>query len=294
MAGRFGAVVTAMVTPFRDDHGLDLDAARSLAAYLYERGSDSLVIAGSTGESPTLTHREKLDLFEAVIDAAKGKGKVLCGTGTYNTAETLELSREAEELGADGLLLVTPYYNKPPQRGLLEHFTQVANAVSIPVVAYNIPGRTGTRIEHDTLLRIAEVPNIVGVKDSTGDFQWISRLISEVSPDFEVYSGDDWATFGYMCLGAVGVVSVAGHLVGGRIRQMCDLLESGDIPAARKIHEALTPLFNALFITSNPIPVKTALEMIGLPVGPPRLPLVPATSEERERIRKALVDAALL
>jgi len=294
MAGRFGAVVTAMVTPFRDDHGLDLDAARSLAAYLYERGSDSLVIAGSTGESPTLTHREKLDLFEAVIDAAKGKGKVLCGTGTYNTAETLELSREAEELGADGLLLVTPYYNKPPQRGLLEHFTQVANAVSIPVVAYNIPGRTGTRIEHDTLLRIAEVPNIVGVKDSTGDFQWISRLISEVSPDFEVYSGDDWATFGYMCLGAVGVVSVAGHLVGGRIRQMCDLLEAGDIPAARKIHEALTPLFNALFITSNPIPVKTALEMIGLPVGPPRLPLVPATSEERERIRKALVDAALL
>jgi 4-hydroxy-tetrahydrodipicolinate synthase len=294
MAGRFGAVVTAMVTPFRDDHGLDLDAARSLAAYLYERGSDSLVIAGSTGESPTLTHREKLDLFEAVIDAAKGKGKVLCGTGTYNTAETLELSREAEELGADGLLLVTPYYNKPPQRGLLEHFTQVANAVTIPVVAYNIPGRTGTRIEHDTLLRIAEVPNIVGVKDSTGDFQWISRLISEVSPDFEVYSGDDWATFGYMCLGAVGVVSVAGHLVGGRIRQMCDLLEAGDIPAARKIHEALTPLFNALFITSNPIPVKTALEMIGLPVGPPRLPLVPATSEERERIRKALVDAALL
>jgi 4-hydroxy-tetrahydrodipicolinate synthase len=162
------------------------------------------------------------------------------------------------------------------------------------VVAYNIPGRTGTRIEHDTLLRIAEVPNIVGVKDSTGDFQWISRLISEAPPDFEVYSGDDWATFGYMCLGAVGVVSVAGHLVGGRIRQMCDLIETGDIPAARKIHEELTPLFNALFITSNPIPVKTALEMVGLPVGPPRLPLVPATAEERERIRKALVDAGLI
>ena len=166
--------------------------------------------------------------------------------------------------------------------------------MSIPVVAYNIPGRTGTRIEHDTLLRIAEVPNIVGVKDSTGDFQWISKLISEAPPDFEVYSGDDWATFGYMCLGAVGVMSVAGHLVGGRIRQMCDLIETGDIPAARKIHEELTPLFNALFITSNPIPVKTALEMVGLPVGPPRLPLVPATTEERERIRKALVDAGLI
>jgi 4-hydroxy-tetrahydrodipicolinate synthase len=294
MAGRFGSVVTAMVTPFRQDHSLDLDAARSLAAHLYERGSESLVVAGSTGESPTLNHKEKLELFRAIVEVADGNGKVVAGTGTYDTAETLQLSREAEQLGVDGLLLVTPYYNKPPQRGLLEHFTMVADAVSIPVVAYNIPGRTGLRIEHDTLLKMAEVPNIVGVKDSTGDFQAISRLISEAPPDFEVYSGDDWATFGYLCLGAVGVVSVAGHLVGTRIRQMCDLIATGDIPAARKIHEELTPLFNALFITSNPIPVKTALEMIGHPVGPPRLPLVPATTEERDRIHKALVDAGLL
>jgi 4-hydroxy-tetrahydrodipicolinate synthase len=294
MAGRFGAVVTAMVTPFRDDHSLDLDAASALAAHLYEHGSDSIVVAGSTGESPTLTHKEKLDLFRAVIETAEGKGKVVAGTGTYDTAETLELSREAEQLGADGLLLVTPYYNRPPQRGLLEHFKRVANAVDVPVVAYNIPGRTGIRIEHDTLLKMAEVPNIVGVKDSTGDFQAISKLISEAPPDFEVYSGDDWATFGYLCLGGVGIVSVASHLVGDRIRQMCDLIFAGDITGARKIHEELTPLFNALFITSNPIPVKTALALVGRPVGPPRLPLVPATSDERERIRKALVDAALL
>ncbi len=294
MAGRFGAVVTAMVTPFREDHSLDLDGARDLAAHLLENGSDALVVAGSTGESPTLTHREKLDLFRAVIEVAAGRGKVLCGTGTYNTAETLELSAEAEEAGADGLLLVTPYYNKPPQRGLLEHFSLVAGAVDIPIVAYNIPGRTGTRIEHDTLLAMAEVPNIVGVKDSTGDFQAISRLIGEAPPDFEVYSGDDWATFGYVCLGAVGVVSVAAHLVGGRIRRLIDLIATGDIPAARKIHEELTPLFNALFITSNPIPVKTALELVGRPVGPPRLPLVPATAEERNRIEKALADAGLL
>jgi 4-hydroxy-tetrahydrodipicolinate synthase len=295
MAGSFGAVVTAMVTPFREDHSLDLDAARGLAAHLFEHGTESIVAAGSTGESPTLTHAEKIELFRAVIEVAKGAGgRVLCGTGTYNTAETLELSREAESLGADGLLLVTPYYNKPPQRGLLEHFTRVANAVSLPVIAYNIPGRTATRIEHDTLLRLAEIPNIVGVKDSTGDFQAVSRLISEAPPDFEVYSGDDWATFGYLCLGGVGVVSVAAHLVGDRIRQMCDLLFAGDIPAARKIHEELTPLFNALFITSNPIPVKTALEMVGHPVGPPRLPLVPATTEERDRIRRALLDAGLI
>ncbi len=294
MAGSFGAVVTAMVTPFREDHTLDLDAARSLAAHLFEHGSESLVIAGSTGESPTLTHKEKIELFAAAIEVARGKGRIICGTGTYDTAETLELSREAEQLGADGLLLVTPYYNRPPQRGLLEHFTRVANAVQIPAIVYNIPGRTGIRIEHDTLLQLAEVPNILGVKDSTGDFQAISKLISEAPPDFEVYSGDDWATFGYLCLGAVGIVSVAAHLVGDRIRQLCDLVLTGDIAAARKIHEELTPLFNALFITSNPIPVKTALEMVGHPVGPPRLPLVPATAEERERIRKALADAGLL
>jgi 4-hydroxy-tetrahydrodipicolinate synthase len=294
MTGRFGAVVTAMVTPFREDHSLDLDAARQLASYLYDHGTETLVVAGSTGESPTLGHGEKLELFRAIVDVAKGKGKVLCGTGTYNTAETIELSREAQELGADGLLLVTPYYNKPPQRGLLEHFTRVADAVSLPIMAYNVPGRTGIRMEHDTLLQLAEVQNIVAVKDSTGDFQAVSRLISEAPPDFEVYSGDDWATFGYLCLGAVGIVSVAAHLVGDRIAQLCDLVFSGDIPAARKIHEELTPLFNALFITSNPIPVKTALGMVGRPVGPPRLPLVQATNDERDRIRKALEDAGLL
>jgi 4-hydroxy-tetrahydrodipicolinate synthase len=294
MTGRFGAVVTAMVTPFRADHSLDLDAAQALADHLLEHGSESIVVAGSTGESPTLTHREKGDLFQAVAEVAKGKGKVICGTGTYSTAETLELTQAAEDAGADGLLVVTPYYNKPPQRGLIEHFTKIASSTDLPIVVYNIPGRTGTRIEHDTLLIMAEIPNIVGVKDSTGDFQGVSRLVSEAPSDFEVYSGDDWAAFGFMCLGAVGVVSVASHLVGDRIRQMMDLVTTGDIPAARKIHEELTPLFNALFITSNPIPVKTALEMLGHAVGPPRLPLVPATTEERARIEKALQDAGLL
>ena len=294
MTGRFGAVLTAMVTPFHEDHSLDLDGAQQLAIHLLEHGSDALVVAGSTGEAPTLTHREKVELFKAVVEVARGRGMVVCGTGTYSTSETVELSREAEEAGADGLLLVTPYYNKPPQRGLLEHFTLVAGAVSLPIIAYNIPGRTGTRIEHDTLLAMSEVSNIVAVKDSTGDFQAISRLISEAPPDVQDYSGDDWATFGYVCLGAVGVISVAGHLVGNRIRQMIDLIGDGDVPAARKIHEELEPLFNALFITSNPIPVKTALALVGRPAGPPRLPLVPATAEERARIEKALGDAGLL
>ena len=295
MAGRFGSLITAMVTPFREEgHALDVDGAQRLASHLLDTGSDAIVVAGSTGESPTLTYKEKAELFRAVGEVTKGRGKLICGTGTYSTAETLELTQAAEDAGADGLLVVTPYYNKPPQRGLIAHFERVADATELPIIVYNIPGRTATRIEHETLLELAERPNIVAVKDSTGDFQGVSRLMAEAPPDFEVYSGDDWATFGYVCLGAVGLVSVASHLVGPQIRQMIELIQTGDVPAARKIHEDLSPLFNALFITSNPIPLKAALEMIGLPAGVPRLPLVPATAEERTRVRKALEDAGLL
>jgi 4-hydroxy-tetrahydrodipicolinate synthase len=292
-SGKFGSLVTAMVTPFREDHAVDLAGAQQLASYLVDNGSDAIVAAGSTGESPTLTAKEKAELFLAVGEAIRGRAKLICGTGTYSTAETLELTQAAEDAGADGLLVVTPYYNKPPQRGLVAHFERVAAATQLPIIAYNIPGRTATRLEHDTLLQLAQTPNIVAVKDSTGDFQGISKLIAEV-PDFEVYSGDDWATFGYVCLGAVGVISVASHLVGPQIRQMIELIETGDVAAARKIHEALSPLFNALFITSNPIPVKAALEILGRPAGVPRLPLVPATAEERERVRDALEDAGLI
>jgi 4-hydroxy-tetrahydrodipicolinate synthase len=294
MSGRFGSVVTAMVTPFRQDHGVDLDRARELASWLVDHGSDAVVVAGSTGESPTLTHHEKAELFRAVGEAVHGRAKMICGTGTYSTAETLELTQAAEDAGADGLLVVTPYYNKPPQRGLVAHFERVAEATGLPMILYNIPGRTGTRIEHETLLELGTRPNIVAVKDSTGDFQAISRLIAEAPDGFEVYSGDDWATFGYLCLGAVGVISVASHLVGPQIREMIELIETGDVPAARKRHEELSPLFNALFVTSNPIPLKAALEMVGRGCGEPRLPLVPATAEERERIRRALEDAGLL
>jgi 4-hydroxy-tetrahydrodipicolinate synthase len=295
MTGRFGSLITAMVTPFREeDHALDVDGAQRLASHLLDTGSDAIVVAGSTGESPTLSYKEKAELFRSVGEVVRGRGKLICGTGTYSTAETLELTQAAEDAGADGLLVVTPYYNKPPQRGLIAHYERVADATELPIIVYNIPGRTATRIEHDTLLELAKRPNIVAVKDSTGDFQGVSRLMAEAPPDFEVYSGDDWATFGYVCLGAVGIVSVASHLVGPQIRQMIELIQTGDVPAARKIHEDLSPLFNALFITSNPIPLKAALGMIGLPAGVPRLPLVPATAEERTRVRKALEDAGLL
>jgi len=294
MAGSFGTLVTAMVTPFKEDRSLDLDRAQELARWLLDHGSDALVVAGSTGEAATLSDEEKSALWRGVVQAVEGGGKVIAGTGTYDTAHTVHLTEEAERAGVDGVLVVTPYYNKPPQRGLLEHFTVVAGATGLPVMLYNIPGRTAVRIEHDTLLRLAAVENILAVKDSTGDFDAVSHLIAAAPPDFEVYCGDDWANFGFMCLGAVGAVSVASHVAGERIRQMIDLATSGDVAAARKVHQELLPVFDGMFITSNPIPVKAALELVGQPVGPPRLPLVEAGEEEIQKVRKALEDAGVL
>jgi 4-hydroxy-tetrahydrodipicolinate synthase len=294
MPGRFGAVITAMVTPFRDDLSLDLDAAQVHAKYLLEHGSDSLVVTGSTGESATLSHGEKLDLYRATVEAAEGKGKIIAGTGTYNTAETVELTKEAQAAGVDAILAVTPYYNKPPQGGLVAHFSEVARSTDLPVLLYNIPGRTACTIEADTLLALAEVDNIVGVKDATADFQTLGWIIRNSPPGFEVYSGDDWATFSIVCLGGVGVISVASHLAGERMREMIELIEAGDTAAGRKVHLDLLPLFKGLFITSNPIPLKAALEIVGRPAGPPRLPLVKATVEEEGRIERFLREAGVL
>lgn len=294
MAGRYGSVVTAMVTPFKQDFSLDVDRAQEIAAWLFDHGTDSLVVSGSTGEASTLSDQEKFALFRATVEVAKEKGSVIAGTGTYDTAHSIHLSKEAEKAGADAILVVTPYYNKPPQSGLIAHFTAIADSVDLPVLLYNIPGRTALRIEHETILELSRVENIIGVKDSTGDIDGVSRLIAEVPDNFDVYCGDDWATFAYACLGSAGVVSVASHLAGERIAQIRDLVATGDTPAARKIHEELLPLFRGLFITSSPIPVKAALAMIGQPVGPPRLPLVPATVEEEAVIKKALEDAGVL
>ncbi|HYH28709.1 MAG TPA: 4-hydroxy-tetrahydrodipicolinate synthase [Actinomycetota bacterium] len=294
MAGRFGTVITAMVTPFKEDGSLDLDRARALVPWLFEHGNDGLVVAGSTGEAATMTDEEKIALWRAAVEAAEGRGRIIAGTGTYDTAHTVHLTEAATEVGVDGILVVTPYYNKPPQRGLIEHFARAAKATDKPVMLYNIPGRTATRIEHATLMELAQVDNIVAVKDSTGDVDGVSRLVAEAPSGFEVYCGDDWATFAFVCLGAVGVVSVPGHVVGERIRRMIDLIQGGDVPAARKLHQELTPVFDAMFLTSNPIPVKAAMELIGQPVGPPRMPLPPATEDEIAKVRKALEDVGAL
>lgn len=293
MAGRFGAVATAMVTPFKEDFSLDLDRAQEVSAWLFERGSDSLVVAGTTGEGATLSDQEKVDLWRATVQAAEGRGSIIAGTGTFDTAHSIHLTKEAEKAGCDAALVVSPYYNKPPQSGLYEHFKAVAAATSLPVILYNIPGRTSVRISNETILRLAEIDNIIGVKDATADLVAAAEL-GEAAPDFEIISGEDALTFPLVCLGGTGVIAVTSHVAGERMRQMVELAATGDVASARKIHFELLPLYRGLFITTSPIPVKAAMGLMGQPVGPPRLPLVPATEDEVGRIRKALEDGGAL
>jgi 4-hydroxy-tetrahydrodipicolinate synthase len=288
-----GRVITAMATPFRKDGSLDLEGARRLAGHLLDQGSDGLVVAGTTGESPTLTHDEKRDLWAAVAEVTRGRAPLIAGTGTYSTAESIELSQTAEEVGADALLVVTPYYSKPPQSGLAAHFKAIAASTALPIVLYDIPGRTARKIEHATLLELAEVPNIIGVKDAAADLAGTAKLAAE-APGFRIWSGDDALTLSMLAVGAVGVVSVASHIVGHRLAEMVASHDKGDVEGAAQINRELVPIFEVLFITSNPIPLKAALEMLGLPAGPVRLPLVDATEAERNRVSSALAGLGLI
>ena len=290
----FGRVITAMATPFGSDGSLDLARAKDLARHLVASGSDGLVVCGSTGESPTLTFDEKRALLEAVVETVGGRADVIAGTGTYDTAESIHLSKMAREAGANGLLVVTPYYSRPPQSGLLAHFTAIAEAVDLPIILYDIPIRTGRKIEHPTLLKLAEVPNIVGVKDAAADLAGTARLVAETPSDFTVWSGDDVLTLPMLAVGAYGVISVASHLVGQRIQDMIATHLKGDAEGAAAINREILPVIDVLFITSNPIPLKAALEMAGQPAGDPRLPLVPATDDERAHIRAVLQKLGLV
>lgn len=289
----FGRLITAMATPMLADGSVDLDGAVRLAQHLVNHGTESIVVAGTTGESPTLSFDEKQALFTAVRTAIGERGKVIAGTGTYNTAESIELSKMAKECGVDGLLLVTPYYSRPPQSGLLAHFTAIANAVDLPCVLYDIPSRTGRKIEHATLLELAKVRNVVGVKDAAGDPAGTAKLAAD-APGFTIWSGDDALTLPMLAVGATGVISVASHVAGDRIAECIEAYAKSDVQTAATIDHELRPLYEVLFITSNPIPLKAALEMLGLPAGPVRLPLVNATSEERARIEKVLQKLSIL
>jgi 4-hydroxy-tetrahydrodipicolinate synthase len=296
---RFGEVITAMVTPFASDGSLDLDAATGLAARLVEHGSDGLVLAGTTGESPTLSTDEKLALFEAVAMAVGDRATIIAGSGTYDTRETIELTEKAGALGVDACLVVTPYYSKPPQNGLLAHFRAVAEASNVPILVYDIPGRTGRRVERPTMIELAQHDRIAGVKDAVGDASETAMLRSELDAagftDFEIYSGDDPLLLPQLAAGAVGIISVCSHIVGSQIKQIFAAFNDGKIEEAQRIYSELLPLMTTIMtVTASPIPVKSALNLMGVDVGEPRLPLVPATPDELAAIRKALELARVL
>jgi 4-hydroxy-tetrahydrodipicolinate synthase len=276
-----------MVTPFDEMGGVDHQRAHQLARHLAENGSDTLVVAGTTGESPTLDDQEKLALFKTVIDAvAEKKTRVVAGTGTYDTAHSVELTKRAADLGADGVLAVTPYYNRPSQGGLIAHFNAIAD-VGLPVVLYNIPGRTSRIIEVDTLVELASHPHIVAVKDAVMDLEFTSSTINLV-PGLAVYSGQDSLTLPMMAVGAVGVVSVVSHLAGPTVKAMLKAASAGDYGEARRLHHQLLPLCYACFLEPNPSPVKGALGRLWEPVGDVRLPLVAASEDTLAEIEKAM------
>ncbi|PKM83660.1 MAG: 4-hydroxy-tetrahydrodipicolinate synthase [Firmicutes bacterium HGW-Firmicutes-13] len=283
-----------MVTPFNSDMQIDYDRASSLAAYLVENGTESIVVAGTTGESPTLTMEEKIKLFGVVVEAVSGKAKVIAGSGSNSTQQSVELTRKAADIGVDGVMLVVPYYNKPPQEGLYEHFRKIAGSVDLPVMLYNVPGRTSVNLAAQTTIRLAEIDNIFAIKEASGDLEQISYIIKETPDDFLVYSGDDSMTLPIMSVGGYGVVSVAGHVIGKEIREMIDAFCRGNIAEAYALHGKLFPVFKGMFISTNPIPVKTALNLLNKNVGSVRLPLCEMSSEQVNNLQSILGKAGLL
>jgi 4-hydroxy-tetrahydrodipicolinate synthase len=279
-----GRLLTAMVTPFAPDGSVSYDAARRLAVALLDSGSDGLVVAGTTGEAPTLTHNEKLRLFAEVKSAIGDRGAVVAGTGTYNTAESVEMTREAEGTGVDAVLAVTPYYNKPPQEGLYRHFAAIAEATSLPVIMYNIKSRTGVNMSAETTVHCSQIENIAGVKEASGDFEQIGAVVSGARKGFRVWSGADEDTLPILELGGYGAIAVISHLVGRQVKSMIDDAVAGRFEEAHNTHDRLVPLIDALFCVSNPIPVKYALGQLGFPVGGLRLPLCEPDAESADRI----------
>ena len=289
----FTGVGTALITPFTRDGSLDEAAVTRLARRQVEAGVHFLSPCGTTGEAPTLTHREKLRVVELVLGEAKGKVPVLAGAGGYDTREVIELARDMERVGADGLLSVTPYYNKPTQEGLYQHFKAIAEATSLPIVLYNVPGRTGVNMSADTTLRLSEIPNIVAIKEQP-DLPQMSQIISGAREDFIVLSGDDPVTVAVMAIGGKGVISVASNEAPGEMAQIVELCEKGDFAAARKLHHWLFPLIQVNFAETNPIPCKAAMAAMGLIEESYRLPIVPPSAATRNKVMHVLQNLKML
>jgi 4-hydroxy-tetrahydrodipicolinate synthase len=285
----FGRLLTAMITPFSLEGEVDYARAERLAIHLVEHGTDTLVICGTTGESPTLSWDEEYKLFQVIKQAVAGKAKIIAGTGSNSTSEAISATQKAAYLKLDGTLQVTPYYNKPPQEGLYQHFSAIAYAApELPIILYNIPGRTGCKLEPSTVAQLAEIPNIVAIKEATGDLDQVSQIRATTPTDFAIYSGDDSLTLPMMAVGAKGVISVASHLVGLQIQDMIQAFVDGNTQLATQLHIQLFPLFKALFLTTNPIPLKLALKIVGLDTGLVRSPLVQGSAELEDKLRSVM------
>ncbi|QPC46396.1 4-hydroxy-tetrahydrodipicolinate synthase [Mangrovibacillus cuniculi] len=284
----FGKVSTAMVTPFDAKGNIDFPKMTTLIDYLIENGTDSLVVGGTTGESPTLTSEEKVAIFRHAVKVVKGRIPVIAGTGSNNTHASIELTKKAEDAGVDAVMVVAPYYNKPNQEGLYQHFKAVAEATTLPVMLYNVPGRSIVSILPETVIKLSAIDNVVAVKDAGGDLDNMAALISGTSDDFMVYSGDDNLTLPAIAVGATGIVSVASHVIGNQMQEMIELYSNGKVKEAGDLHRKLLPLMQGIFMAPSPTPIKTALQMSGLDVGPVRLPLVPLTESERSALHSLL------
>ncbi|MCT2343970.1 4-hydroxy-tetrahydrodipicolinate synthase [Niallia taxi] len=282
--GLFGRVSTAMITPFDAKGHIDFPKTTQIVNHLIANGTDSLVVAGTTGESPTLSKQEKIALFKHVVKVVEKRVPIIAGTGGNNTYDSIEMTKEAERAGVDAVMVVGPYYNKPNQEGLYQHVKAVADATSLPVMIYNIPGRSAVNIEPETIIRLSAVENIVAVKEASGNLNNITKIIAGTPSDFYVYSGDDSLTLPLLSVGGTGVISVASHVIGPEMQAMVGAFLEGDIAKAAQMHQELLPVMTALFAAPNPVPVKTALQLKGIDVGSVRLPLVPLTEEERTKL----------
>lgn len=290
----FGRVLTAMVTPMDDNLNVDYEAAKELALYLVQHGSDGIVVCGTTGESPTLSETEKLNLFKAVKEAVGDQAFIIAGTGSNDTKKTIEFSKKAEAIGVDGFLLVTPYYNKPPQKALYEHYKSIAEAVSTPIILYNVPGRTGTNMTPGLVADLAKIPNIVAVKEASGDVNQAAEIRRMTPKDFMIYCGEDALTLPILSVGGEGVISVASHCAGDLMKEMIDAYFDNDREKATEIHLKLLPVFKGLFMVTNPIPVKFAVNYMGINAGKLRPPLYEASEEVKDAIRSILNELGVV
>lgn len=284
----FGQILTAMVTPFDQNGEIDFPAAENLINHLILNGTDGIVVAGTTGESPTLSSEEKVELFKFVVRVVNGRVPVVAGTGSNNTRASIELTKQAENAGVDAIMLVVPYYNKPSQEGLYQHFKTIAEVTTLPIILYNIPGRSVINMSVETTVRLAQIPNIVAIKDASGNLDAMAETISRTPEDFAVYTGEDSLTLPAISIGATGVISVASHIIGNEMQAMITKFKNGNTTEAAQDHRKLLPIFKGLFAAPNPSPVKAALNIKGVPVGGVRLPIIPLNDEETSTLREVL------